>query len=140
VRTVAGTLRTAEQGDAALAPRWGTESARETGVASLDGNVCAGLIGAGQLYLFDADGASRCMLGVLQQTPRAAALGIVYTPPGFRGKGYATAAVAALAARLRERAIPRRFFYIDPANAGAQALGRKLGCELVQASVDIDFG
>jgi len=134
-----GSLRAAEPGDVELARTWGADSARETSIAALDGNLCAQLIGARQLYLFENGGAPRCMLGVLHQTPRAAALAIVYTPPADRRKGFAAAAVAALAVQLRERGIARRFVYIDPANAGAQALCRTLGCELVQAGVDIDF-
>jgi predicted GNAT family acetyltransferase len=79
------------------------------------------------------------MLGLLQSTPRAAALGIVYTPPEHRGQKYATSAVAALNAELLARGLERRYFFIDPANRAAQALSRKIGCELVQAAVDIDF-
>ena len=37
------------------------------------------------------------------------------------------------------RGLEQRYFYIDPANRAAQALSRKIRCELVQASVDIDF-
>jgi predicted GNAT family acetyltransferase len=96
------------------------------------------LIGAQQLYYWQ-HGGRRCMLGLLQRTPRAAALGVVYTPPEHRGQGYASAAVAALNGQLLASGLEQRYFFIDPANRAAQALARKIGCELVQAAVDIDF-
>ena len=132
-----GTLRAATQQDAALAKQWGDAAATESGLAPLDGNLCVRLIGAGQLYLWD-DGAPRCVLGVTHDTPRAAALAVVYTPPGDRRKGYALRAVAALRERLATR-VAKRYFFVDPRNRAAQALAQRLGSELVQAGVDIDF-
>ena len=134
----AGALRPAAHGDTALAKEWGDAAAAESGIAPLDGNLCVRLLGAGQLHLW-ADGAPRCLLGVLQNTPRAAQLAIVYTPPADRRKGYATRAIAALGTQLVERGVPKRYFLVDPANRAAQALAQKLGGELVQAGVDIDF-
>ena len=135
----AGTLRDAIQRDAALAKEWGDAAAKESGIAALDGNLCVRLIGAGQLYLYQADGAPRCLLGVLHKTARAASLAIVYTPAAERRRGYARAAIAHLSARLEARGVAKRYFHFDPSNRGAQALAQKLGGELVQAGVDIDF-
>jgi len=134
----AGVLRLATQDDSARAQSWGTDAARETGVAALDGPLCVRLIGARQLYFWQ-DTEPRCMLGLLHQTPRTAALAIVYTPPAERSQGYASAAVAALSTELLARGVNKRYLYIDPANAGGHAFWRKLGCELVHAAVDIDF-
>ena len=136
--SAAGALQLASPNDSSLAKTWGNELARESGVASLNGALCEGLIGAQQLYFWQ-HGGRRCMLGLLQSTPRAAALGVVYTPPEHRGQRYATSAVTALNAELLARGLEQRYFYIDPANRAAQALSRKIGCELVQAAVDIDF-
>jgi RimJ/RimL family protein N-acetyltransferase len=133
-----GALQLATANDSSLARTWGNELARESGVATLDGALCERLIGARQLYFWQ-HGGRRCMLGLLQSTARAAALGIVYTPPEHRGHKYATSAVSALSAELLARGLEQRYFLIDPANRAAQALARKIGCELVQASVDIDF-
>jgi RimJ/RimL family protein N-acetyltransferase len=138
-RGLDGTLRAAIQRDAALAKEWGDAAARDSGITPLDGNLCVRLIGAGQLYLYDADGAPRCLLGLLHNTPRAASLAIVYTPAAERRRGYARAASAALASRLAARGVAKRYFHFDPSNRGAQVLAQKLGGELVQAGVDIDF-
>jgi RimJ/RimL family protein N-acetyltransferase len=135
---LAGALRAATQGDAALAKRWGDAAAAESGVAPLDGDLCVRLIGTGQLHVWD-NGAPRCLLGVLHNTPRAASLAIVYTPPADRRQGYALRAVAALSDQLAGRGVLRRYFFVDPRNRAAQALAQRLGPELVHASVDIDF-
>jgi RimJ/RimL family protein N-acetyltransferase len=134
----AGELRAATERDAALAKAWGDAAAAESGIAPLDGDLCVRLIGAGQLHVFD-DGAPRCLLGILHNTPRAASLAIVYTPPADRRKGYARRAVAALSEQLVERGVAKRYFFVDPGNRAAQALARRLGSELVHAGVDIDF-
>jgi len=134
----AGALRPAAQRDAALAKEWGDAAAAESGLAPLDGDLCVRLIDVGQLLVWD-DGAARCILGLLHNTPRAAALAIVYTPPAARRKGYARRAVAALNEQLAERGVAKRYFLVDPGSRAAQALARRLGAELVHASVDIDF-
>ena len=134
----AGTLRAATPQDTELAKAWGDAAASESGLAPLDGNLCVRLIGTGQLYVFD-DGAPRCLLGVLHNTARAASLAIVYTPPADRRKGYARRAAAALNERLAERGVAKRYFLVDPSNRAAQTLAQRLGGELVQAGVDIDF-
>jgi hypothetical protein len=134
-----GTLRGAIPRDTALAKDWGDAAAKESGIAALDGNLCARLIGAGQLYLYEAGGAPRCLLGVLHSTPRAASLAIVYTPAAERRRGHARTAIAALGNLLAARGVAKRYFHFDPSNRGAQALAQKLGGELVQAGIDIDF-
>jgi len=95
------------------------------------------LLGIKLLYFF-ADDQPRCMIGLLRETHTAAAVGIVYTPAAFRGKGYGTAALRALSRLLDERGIRKRYLWIDPASDAGQALAKKLGCELVHDSVDID--
>src|SRR5690606_31972445 len=99
-----GSLRPATAVDRPLAQQWGTAFAHESGLAGLDGALCARLTGERRLYLWD-DGTPRCMLGVLRETRDAAAIGILYTPPVFRERGYATAAVAAFSRQLLDRGL-----------------------------------
>ena len=106
---------------------------------ALDGNLCVRLIGAGQLYLYDLDGATRCLLGLLHSTARAASLAIVYTPTPERRRGHARMGIARLNAWLAEHGVAKRYFHFDPSNRAAQGLAQKIGGELVQAGVDIDF-
>lgn len=133
-----GGLRRATLADAALARSWGTAFAYESGIAAFDGEVCSRLIPLGLLYLWD-DGEPRSMLGVLRETRNAAAVGILYTPPDFRERGYATAAVAAFSGQLLERGLTHSYFCLDASNPTADWVCRRLGYGLVQETADIDF-
>jgi RimJ/RimL family protein N-acetyltransferase len=133
-----GGLRLATSAEEALARQWGTEFANESGLTPLDGALCAGLISRRQLYFWD-DGGPRSMVGILRETHDAAAIGIVYTPPAFRDRGYATTAIAAFSQRLLERGMTHSYFCLDPSNAAAYSICRQLGYAIVQDTVDIDF-
>lgn len=133
-----GTLRLGGKSELGLAQSWGAAASIDSGIAALDGRVCVGLLGAKQLY-FWVDDQPRCMVGIVRETPRSVAVGLVYTPAAFRGEGHATAALGALGALLDERGVANRFLCINPESDGAQALARKLGCRLVQDAVDLDW-
>jgi hypothetical protein len=133
-----GTLRRAVDADAEVARQWGAAFAVESRLAGLDGVLCARLIGEGRLYFWD-DGGPKCMVGVLRETRDAAAIGILYTVPSHRERGYASAAVAAFSRQLLERGTSHSYFCIDPASVVADAVSRKLGYVSVQDAVDIDF-
>jgi hypothetical protein len=137
-RAVRGTLRLAAAADAGTAQQWGTAFARESGLTMLDGSVCARMISDRRLYFWD-DGEPRCMLGVLRETNDAAAIGILYTPPSLRERGYATASVVAFSQQLLERGLKRSYVCIDPADAAAYSVCSKLGFGVVQDTVDIDY-
>jgi predicted GNAT family acetyltransferase len=98
---------------------------------------CAQLAAAKRLY-FWVDDQPRCMLGVLRESPRFAAVGLVYTPATYRGKGYATMALTALQRLFVERGLERSYLYVDPANDAAKALGERLGGTRVHDEVDIE--
>ena len=133
-----GTLRLATGADAATAQQWGTAFARESGLKMLDGGVCASLIPDRRLYFWD-DAGPRCMLGVLRETNDAAAIGILYTPPTLRERGYATASVVAFSQHLLDRGLKRSYVCLDPADAAAYSVCSKLGFGVVQDTVDIDY-
>lgn len=133
-----GELRLASSADALLAQQWGQSFAHETGLPGLDGALIARLIPARLLYFWD-DGTPRCMLGVLRETRDAAAIGVLYTPPEFRDRGYATASVAAFSRRLLERGMSQSYFCLDPSNPAADSICWRLGYATVQETADIDF-
>jgi RimJ/RimL family protein N-acetyltransferase len=133
-----GTLRLATGADGALAQRWGAEFAYDSGIAGLDGGLCARLIDLRQLYFWD-DGAPRCMIGVLRETRDAAAIGVLYTPAALRERGYATAAVAAFSRQLLDRGLRHSYFCLEPSNPAGAWICRRLGYAVVQETVDIDF-
>ena len=133
-----GALRPAVDADSGVARQWGAAFAVESRLAALDGALCSRLIREGQLYFWD-DGGPQCMLGVLRETRDAAAIGILYTVPSGRERGYASAAVAAFSRQLLDRGMAHSYFWIDPASVVADAISRKLGYVAIEDSVDIDF-
>jgi hypothetical protein len=133
-----GALRLATAADGALAHQWGAAFARESGLAALDGAFCVRLIAAGQLYFWDRH-APCCMLGVLRETHDAAAIGVLYTPPALRERGYAAATVAAFSSHLLDRGLAHSYFCLDPGNVVADSICLRLGYGLVQETADIDF-
>jgi hypothetical protein len=137
-RAAGGVLRAATGVDAGAAREWGNAFARETGLTMLDGAVCAQLIPDQRLYFWD-DGGPRCMLGVLRETRDSAAIGILYTPPALRERGYATASVVAFSRHLLDRGLSRSYLCLDPQDAVAYSICSKLGYGVVQDTVDIDY-
>jgi GNAT superfamily N-acetyltransferase len=132
-----GILKLAGAADTALAQSWGAAASIDSGIAALDGKLCVQLLRAKMLY-FWVDEQPRCMIGLLHETRDAVAVGIVYTPAAFRGRGHGAAALKALSRLLDERGVAERYLWIDPANDGAQAFAAKLGCRFVCDALDVD--
>jgi hypothetical protein len=133
-----GALRLATERDTALARQWGAAFAHESRIAALDGAFCEHSIAGRRLYFWD-DGAPCCMLGVLRETHDGAAIGVLYTPPALRERGYATATVVAFSRHLLDRGMRHSYFCLDPMSVAADAICRRLGYGVVQETADIDF-
>ena len=133
-----GALRLVTADERDLAWQWGAAFAAESGLGALDGRLCVELVARKQLYVWE-DGGPRCMLGVLRETRDAAAIGVLYTPPAHRERGYAAAIVDAFSRRLLERGMSRSYFCLEPSNSAAYAICQRLGYGVVQETVDIDF-
>jgi hypothetical protein len=136
-REAPGVLRLAGRSDAGLAQSWGAALSLDSRGTPFDGTFCAKLAAAKQLY-FWVDDKPRCMVGVLRESPRFAAVGLVYTPASYRRQGYATTALTALHRLFVERGLERSYLYVDPANDAGKALGDRVGGSLVHDEVDIE--
>ena len=140
-RSAPGTLRQAVPDDRELAVGWMRafqEEAHLPPADEIEGRV-EGLTVAGDLYLWE-DGAPCTMAAVVARTPHGARLGYVYTPPELRGRGYGTAASAAVTERILESGARFCFLYADRANATSNAIYQQLGYEPVCQVVDYRFG
>ncbi len=73
------------------------------------------------------------------RTPNGIRIGPVYTPPEQRGRGYASALVAALSAERLDAGNRFCFLYTDLANATSNAIYRRIGYEQVCESAEIEF-
>jgi predicted GNAT family acetyltransferase len=64
-------------------------------------------------------------------TPNGMRIGPVYTPPQYRGKGYASANVAALSQRLLDSGRKFCYLFTDLANPTSNKIYQKIGYEQV---------
>ncbi len=80
----------------------------------------------GRIYLWDDDG-PRTMAAWAGKTPHGVRVNFVYTPPESRGKGYASACVAALSQRLLDEGNEFCCLYTDLSNPISNSIYQKIG-------------
>ncbi len=97
-----GRFRTATAADAGVLEPWlvafGADIDEPTTAAEAARGV-ARTTGANDLAVWELDGALVSMAVVTRRTPWSSSIGLVYTPPGLRRRGFASAVVAALSQR-----------------------------------------
>lgn len=129
---VAGRLRKAHEDETELVAQWGREFGEEQ-PAPLDvSEFMVRKLAEGDLYVW-ADSGAKTVLSLSGRAGRGIRITGVYTPTEYRGRGYASAAVAALS---RTELSNGRDFVVLSVTAGnpAEALYRKLGFRLVGSS------
>ena len=96
------------------------------------------LVKEGSFYLWE-DGKTRSMAATPAETPTGARVGYVYTPPLFRGRGYASICVAQLSQLLLDQG--RRFccLFADLANPASNSIYERLGYEPVGDVAHFNF-
>ena len=137
VPRVHGQLLQAGAEDVALLTRWQAEFNREALGGALDPEMRDTLIQRveeGEIFLW-VDGEPRSMAAWARPTRRGVAINSVYTPPQWRGRGYATACVSALSRRLLEGGKSFCVLYTDLANPTSNAIYARMGYEPVADSL-----
>lgn len=81
---------------------------------------------AGTLYCWD-DGGPVAMCSNAGGAAAIARINLVYTPPAFRRRGYATSLVSALTKRLIAAGSRRCCLYTDLANPTSNSVYRRIG-------------
>jgi predicted GNAT family acetyltransferase len=139
-RPVAGQLRVAGPEDRALVTAWledfALEALGEPRDPDLPGIVDRWLAGRERaLYLWlDSRPVSLC--GTTGPTPNGIRIGPVYTPPGERGRGYASACVAAVSQAQLDAGRRFCFLFTDLANPTSNHIYEEIGYEPVR---DVDM-
>ena len=77
--------------------------------------------------------------GFNDAAPDFARIAPVYTPPGFRGRGYATSLVAQMSRELLARGKRRLFLTTDIANATSNAIYARIGFRAENDDWHFDF-
>lgn len=101
-------------------------------------SVVARRLAAGQLWVWDDD-AAVSMCGLSAPIEGVVRVGPVYTPPERRGRGYASALVAAVSAEV-EAAGRRCILYTDLDNPTSNSIYRNIGYQAVAEGLAYEFG
>jgi predicted GNAT family acetyltransferase len=80
----------------------------------------------GMIYLWE-DGEVVSLAGSSRPTPNGIAIGPVYTPPQFRGKGYASSCVAQLSQLLLDQGRSFITLFTDLANPTSNRIYQNIG-------------
>ena len=83
--------------------------------------------GTGGIELWEDGGKAVSLSGWGGPTPHGIRIGPVYTPPGLRGRGYATSLVAELSQALLDAGRRFCFLYTDLANPTSNAVYERIG-------------
>ncbi len=133
-RGIAGSARPAGPGDRSTVGQWLTaftgEALGEEPDADRIGRTAEGLAPTSAhrgVWLWEVDDRPVSMAGYAGPTPNGIRVSAVYTPPEWRGRGYATACVAALTRRLLDGGRRFCFLFTDLANPTSNALYERVG-------------
>jgi predicted GNAT family acetyltransferase len=138
-RPVAGRARLAEPGDRVVVATWldafMREALGESEPSDIEGMTDRWLARRGRTLHLWENGEVVSLAGIGSPTPNGIRVGPVYTPPAMRGRGYASALVAA--ASQGELAAGRRFCFLftNLANPTANHIYQTIGYEPVR---DVD--
>jgi predicted GNAT family acetyltransferase len=93
----------------------------------------------GEAFFWEVDDRPASTASAWGTTPHGIRISLVYTPPHLRGRGYASACVAALSQRLLDSGRKFCFLYTDLANPTSNRIYRAIGYEPVCEDEQIFF-
>lgn len=128
-RPVSGAARLAGSDDRDLLVEWTLAFERESNAApgaSVAERVVDLMLADGRAWLWDDDGPA-CFVGVSRTVSGVARIAPVYTPPGRRRRGYASALVAAVSRAVLDAGAGRCALFTDLANPTANHVYTALG-------------
>jgi predicted GNAT family acetyltransferase len=138
-----GALRVAGADDVDLVALWFAGAAVDMRLPAYEREAlpktAAARVAGGGLFLWDHEGASVSMASLQGSTRHGIRVSFVYTPPELRGRGYASACVAAVSERAL--ASGKRFctLYTDLANPTSNSIYQRVGYRRIGESVMIAF-
>lgn len=92
-----------------------------------------------RLYILEDNGTPVSMAKISRELQTVCVVGLVYTPPYFRGKGYATSCVAAVSQFGLDRGFSKCVLYTDLDNPTSNSIYMKIGYTPICDSTDIKF-
>ncbi|MFB7665187.1 GNAT family N-acetyltransferase [Kitasatospora sp. NPDC056138] len=137
-----GRARRAGAGDRELLIRWFGAFTTEIGGSDRTDHAPAvdRRTAEGGLHVWEDGGRPVAFAGVSPVVAGMSRIGPVFTPPELRGRGYASAVVAAGSVHARTAGASEVVLYTDLANPVSNSIYRKLGYRPVEDCVVFDFG
>lgn len=141
--TYVGTMRLADEKDMYFLPFWleAFHSANEYGKTTMNipQELESYLSRAGKLYVLEDMGKPVSIAGITREMQAVCGVAQVYTPPYFRGRGYATSCVAQLSQIILDKGFKRCVLYTDLANPTSNSIYQKIGYQPICDSVMLKF-
>ena len=143
-RTAPGALRVARAEDVDLVASWMEGFGGDTRLPAHEREAlrksAAARVAGGGLFVWEHEGAPVSMASLQGATRHGIRVSFVYTPPELRGRGYASACVAAVSDRAR--ASGKRFctLYTDLTNPTSNSIYQHVGYRRIGGAVMIAFG
>jgi GNAT superfamily N-acetyltransferase len=137
-----GALRVAADADAPLLTDWFAAFADE--VQDMDAGAdqapdVRDKLSYGGALIWAADGQPVSVACVTRRVAKMIRIGPVYTPPEFRGRGYASAVTAEASRRTREAGAEEVLLYTDLANPTSNSIYRRIGYRAVEDRIVLAF-
>ena len=138
-----GAVRLAADKDMAFYPYWEEgfygECFNGDFAVGGDAEVYHNNIARGHIYILEADGMPVSMAKITREMQTVACISGVYTPPCFRGRGYASACVAAVSQIILDKGYTKSVLFTDLANPTSNSIYMKIGYVPICDSLEIDF-
>lgn len=141
-----GTLRRLDERDMPFFPYWlegfsgSVKYANTTmSIPSNDKERYHYRISQGSIYILEDDDIPVSMAGLPRRTKTVCALNYVYTPPYFRGCGYASSIVSSLSQIALDEGFESVALYTDLANPTSNSIYQKIGYREICDSLMIKF-
>jgi uncharacterized protein len=138
-RPAPGSLRFATERDLPLIQRWLDAFVEEAAPERIDvRSIGTERVARREMALW-VDDQRRCMAGYSGRSPNGVRVGYVYTPPEWRGRGYATSCVAALSQCALDEGARECFLYTDVSNHTSNSIYGHIGYQPIADAVDMVF-
>jgi RimJ/RimL family protein N-acetyltransferase len=134
-----GLMRTANEFDLGLVIEWLQGFQRDTGATVAPPDVLRRRIAAGLISIWD-DGKPVSMAAITKPVAQTVRVGLVYTPPEHRRRGYAASIVAAVSRAALRTAASQCVLYTQLSNPQSNAIYQRLGYEPVLDLLRYRFG
>ncbi|MDR0272720.1 MAG: GNAT family N-acetyltransferase [Clostridiales bacterium] len=139
-----GSLRPMHENDMSFLPYWVEGFHKECFDASPTvqeiAEYNANHISDGNTFILEDNGTPVSTAKISRAMQNICGIAQVYTPPYFRGKGYATSCVAGVSRIVLQRGYSKCVLYTDLANPTSNSIYKKIGYEPVCDSSEIRFG